>query len=148
MNWPAIIWLGAMVVFLIVEASCPIHLVSIWFAAAALVAMVVALFGGALWLQGVVFLVVSVGLLALFWPFVKKFINPKVTPTNADSLIGSLAHVVEDIDNIDASGKAKVNGMEWTARSLDGEPIAKGKLVRIHRIEGVKLIVSPASEEA
>lgn len=148
MNWPAIVWLGLMVAFLIVEAACPIHLVSVWFAAGSLVALIVALFGGEIWLQGVVFLVVSAGLLALFWPFVKKFINPKVTATNADSLIGSLAHVVEDIDNIDACGKAKVNGMEWTARSLDGSAIAKGTLVRIHRIEGVKLIVSPASEEA
>lgn len=148
MNWPAIIWLGAMVVFLIVEAACPIHLVSVWFAAGSLVALIIALFGGALWLQGVAFLVVSAGLLAAFWPFVKKFINPKVTPTNTDSLIGALAHVTEDIDNIDYHGKAKVNGMEWTARALDGSPIAKGSLVRIQRIEGVKLIVTPASEEA
>lgn len=148
MNWPAIIWLGVLVVFLIVEASCPIHLVSIWFAVASLVAMVVALFGGAFWLQISVFLVVSFGLLALFWPFVKKFINPKVTATNVDSLIGKLAHVTEDIDNIDAHGQAKVNGLEWSARSADGKPIPKGTLVRIDHVEGVKLLVSPASKEA
>lgn len=148
MNWPAIIWLGVLVVFLIVEASCPIHLVSIWFAVASLVAMVVALFGGAFWLQISVFLVVSFGLLALLWPFVKKFINPKVTATNVDSLIGKLAHVTEDIDNIDAHGQAKVNGLEWSARSADGKPIPKGTLVRIDHVEGVKLIVSPASKEA
>lgn len=148
MNWPAIIWLGVLVVFLIVEASCPIHLVSIWFAVASLVAMVVALFGAGLWLQISVFLVVSFGLLALLWPFVKKFINPKVTATNVDSLIGKLAHVTEDIDNIDAHGQAKVNGLEWSARSADGKPIPKGTLVRIDRVEGVKLIVSPASKEA
>ena len=64
MNWPAIIWLGLMVAFLIVEAACPIHLVSVWFAAGSLVALIVALFGGEIWLQGVVFLVVSAGLLA------------------------------------------------------------------------------------
>lgn len=148
MNWPAIIWLGVLVVFLIVEASCPIHLVSIWFAVASLVAMVVALFGAGLWLQISVFLVVSFGLLALLWPFVKKFINPKVTATNVDSLIGKLAHVTEDIDNIDAHGQAKVNGLEWSARSADGKPIPKGTLVRIDHVEGVKLIVSPASKEA
>lgn len=148
MNWPAIIWLGVLVVFLIVEASCPIHLVSIWFAVASLVAMVVALFGAGLWLQISVFLVVSFGLLALLWPFVKKFINPKVTATNVDSLIGKLAHVTEDIDNIDAHGQAKVNGLEWSARSADGKPIPKGTLVRIEHVEGVKLIVSPASKEA
>lgn len=148
MNWPAIIWLGLMVVFLIIEGACPIHLVSIWFAAASLVAMLVALLGGELWLQGVVFVVVSAGLLALLWPVVKKFINPKVTATNVDSLIGKLAHVTEDIDNIDAHGQAKVNGLEWSARSVDGNPIPKGTLVRIDHVEGVKLIVKPASKEA
>ncbi len=146
MNWPAMIWLGLMVVFLIVEASCPIHLVSIWFAAASLVAMVVALFGGAVWLQIIVFLVVSATLVALLWPFVKKFINPGIVPTNVDSILGKCVHVTEDIDNIDAHGQAKVNGIPWTARSANGETISKGTLVRIERVEGVKLIVSPVSE--
>lgn len=145
MNWLAIIWLGLMALFLVIEAACPIHLVSVWFAAASLVAMVVALLGGALWLQIVVFLVVSVALLGCFWPLVKKFINPNVTATNADSLIGLVAHVTEDIDNIDGLGRVKVNGMYWAARSFDGNAIAKGTLVRIERIEGVKLIVSIAS---
>lgn len=148
MNWPAIVWLGLLVVFLIVEAACPIHLVSIWFAVGSLIALVIALLNGAIWLQIVVFLVVSAGLLALLWPFVKKFIKPNITATNVDSLVGKFAHVTEDIDNIDAHGQAKVNGLEWSARSADGKPIPKGTLVRIERIEGVKLIVSPASKEA
>lgn len=148
MNWPAIVWLGLLVVFLIVEAACPIHLVSIWFAVGSLIALVIALLNGAIWLQIVVFLVVSAGLLALLWPFVKKFIKPNITATNVDSLVGKFAHVTEDIDNIDAHGQAKVNGLEWSARSADGKPIPKGTLVCIERIEGVKLIVSPASKEA
>ncbi len=146
MNWPSIVWLGLMVAFLIVEAACPIHLVSIWFAAGALVAMVVALLGGSLGLQIALFLVVSGILVALIWPFVKKFINPGIVPTNVDSILGKYVHVTEDIDNIDAHGEAKVNGLPWTARSANGKPIAKGTLVRIERVEGVKLIVSPVSE--
>ncbi len=146
MNWAAIIWLGLMVLFLIVEACCPIHLVSIWFAAASLVAMIAALLGAELWLQGVLFLAVSCALLALFWPFAKKFLNPRVTATNVDSLIGQLAHVTACIDNIDATGTVKVNGLCWSARSASGEAIPEGTLIRIERVEGVKLIVSPVEK--
>ena len=42
MNWAAIVWFALLLIFLIVEAACPIHLVSIWFAAGSLVAMLVA----------------------------------------------------------------------------------------------------------
>ena len=63
MNLAAIIWFALMVVFLVVEAACPIHLVSIWFAVGSLAAMIVSLFGGLLWLQVTVFCVVSGALL-------------------------------------------------------------------------------------
>ncbi len=147
MDWAAIIWLGLMVIFLIAEASCPFHLVSIWFAVGSLLAMIVGLLGGAVWLQVTVFLVISGVLLALLWPLVKKYMNPNVTPTNVDSVIGKLIHVTQDINNIDAVGQAKVNGLEWTARSSSGEPISAGTLVRIDRVEGVKLMVSPVTEK-
>ncbi len=146
MNWAAIIWAGLMVLFVIIEAACPLHLLSMWFAAGALSAMVAALLGGQLWLQIVLFVVVSAALLVALWPLTKKLASQKTTATNVDSIIGSLAYVTEDIHNIDAVGQVKVNGLPWTARSADGKPISKGTLVRIQRVEGVKLIVSPAEE--
>ena len=44
MNWAAIIWLVLMVVFLVAEAST-VTLVSLWFAAGSLIAMIVSLLG-------------------------------------------------------------------------------------------------------
>ena len=41
MELVSLIWLGLVIVFLIVEASCPIHLVSVWFAVGSLVALAV-----------------------------------------------------------------------------------------------------------
>ena len=146
MNWASIIWFAAMIVFLIVEASCPIHLVSIWFAAGSLTAAIVGFLGGPLWLQALLFLVVSGGLLAMFWPFVKKFLNPKLIKTNVDAILGSQGYVTADIDNIAASGQVKLGSMEWTARSTDGEKIPKGTLVKVERIEGVKAFVSKVKE--
>lgn len=144
MNWAAIIWLAIMAVLLIVEAACPIHLVSIWFAAGALVAMIISMLGGELWLQIIAFCIVSGALLAGLWPFIRKFLNPHLTKTNVDSVVGSEGIVTADIDNLNAVGQVKLGGMEWTARSTSGENIPTGTRIRVDRIEGVKAFVSPA----
>lgn len=142
------IWLALMVVFIIVEAACPIHLVSIWFAAGSLVAAVVSMLGGQLWLQILLFLVVSGGLLACLWPFVKKVLRPHLEKTNVDSVIGTEGYVTEVVDNLNATGQVKLGGMYWTARSTDGHKISAGALVRVDRIEGVKVFVSRVPETA
>lgn len=148
MTWNAIAWLVLMIVFLVVEAACPIHLVSIWFAAGALVAMIVAVLGGQLWLQAISFIIVSCVLLAALWPFIKKFLNPNISKTNVDAVVGTVGRVTAAIDNVSAQGQVKLGAMEWTARSTTGEPIAEGTLVRVDRIEGVKVFVTPAETTA
>ena len=148
MNWAyTTLWGVLMVVFLVVEAACPIHLVSIWFVVGSLVSVIAAVLGAEFWLQLVLFVVVSGGLLACLWPFTKKFLNPRLSATNIDALIGAEGYVTDDIDNLNALGKMKLGGMEWTARSLDGVKIPAGTLVKVARIEGVKVIVSPVKEE-
>lgn len=142
MNLAAIIWFGLLLVFLVVEAACPIHLVSIWFAAGALVAMLASFLGAAVWLQVLLFLLVSCALVALLWPFIKKFLNPNLVKTNIDAIVGSEGYVTVDIDNVAATGQVKLGAMEWTARSTSGQLIPKGTLVKVERIEGVKAFVS------
>ena len=138
-----ILWLGAFIVFLAIETGT-LGLVSIWFAAGALGALLVAWLGGMFWLQVVVFLVVSCVALAALRPLVKKYIVPKITATNADSLIGTVTLVTGDIDNIQSKGELLLGGVPWSARSTNGDPIPAGTLVRVDRIEGVRLFVSPA----
>lgn len=142
MNWAAILWLLLMVVFLAAEAST-VTLISLWFAAGSLCAMIVCLLGGVLWLQLTVFLAVSAVLLTALRPLVRKYITPKLTATNVDSVIGSTGLVSVAIDNVTASGQVKLGAMEWTARSTDGSPIPEGTRVRVDRIEGVKIFVTP-----
>lgn len=143
MNWALYIWLALMVVFLITEAVCAIHLVSIWFAAGAFVAMIAAALGARLWLQVTLFLLVSGALLALLWPMVKKFLRPNLKKTNLDSIIGTSGLVTATIDNLSATGQVKLNGMEWTARSTSGKIIDPNTEVKVDRIEGVKVFVTP-----
>ena len=147
MNLNALVWLGLMVVFLAAEAAT-VSLVSLWFAAGALAAMVTALAGGSLVFQMTVFLLVSVVMLTALRPLVRKYLTPKLTSTNVDSVIGSVGIVTETIDNISASGQVKLNAMVWTARSTSGAPIQPGTQVKVDRIEGVKVFVSPAEISA
>ena len=79
----SVFWLVAMVVLLIIEAAVP-GLISIWFAIGALAALISALFHAPVWLQLVWFLAVSILTLVLTRPLVKKYVNSRTTPTNAD----------------------------------------------------------------
>lgn len=146
MNWTAVLWLGLTVILLAVEAST-VTLVSVWFAVGALMAMVVS-FWGPIWLQIAVFLAVSVVSLAALRPLSRKFFTPKLTATNVDAVIGSAGLVTVPIDNLTATGQVKLNGMEWTARSTGGDSIDAGTKVRVDRIEGVKVFVTPVKEYA
>ena len=135
------VWLVAMIVLLIVEASVP-GLVSIWFALGAFAAMLSSLLNAPLWLQCLWFALVSIASLWLTRPFVKKFVNSRTTPTNLDMVLGQDCVVIEDIDNLRGTGAVLVGGKEWTARMAEAGTCAKkGDVVIALRIEGVKLIV-------
>ena len=147
MNLAAIVWLALMAAFLMAEAST-VSMVSLWFAAGSLIALLTALAGGPGWLQITLFLAVSAGLLLALRPLVKKYVTPKVTATNVDSVVGSTGLVTAAIDNVSAAGQVKLGAMEWTARSTSGQPIPVGTRVRVDKIEGVKVYVSPAEVPA
>lgn len=144
MKLAAFVWLGLMILFLIAEGAT-VSLVSLWFAAGAVVAMFAALLGAGVWLQTGLFLVVSGGLLLMLRPIVRRYLVPKITATNVDSLVGATGLVTEAIDNVTASGQVKLGAMEWTARSTTGENIPQGARIRVDRIEGVKVYVTPVN---
>jgi len=143
----AIIWLLIIIALLTVEAST-VTLVSLWFAAGGLAALIAGLFHAPLWLQLTLFVVVSTVTLACLRPIVRKYLRPRMTKTNVDSVIGTQGYVTTDVDNLNATGTVKLGGMEWTARSVSGDPIKAGTLVTVDRIEGVKAYVSPVKVEA
>ena len=142
-----IIWLVLMVVFLMVESQS-VTMVSLWFAAGALGALIAELCRAELWLQIVIFFAVSIVLLASLRPIARKYFTPKIIKTNVDSVIGQTGLVTADIDNVTAQGQVKLGAMEWSARSTSGENIKAGSLVKVDKIEGVKVFVSPVQVEA
>lgn len=134
------IWLGVMAAAAFVEAAT-MAMVSVWFMVGALVATFAAYFGAALAVQLLLFVGVSIAAAAVVRPLAKRYADPKKIPTNADRLLGMEGQVTETIHNDHSTGAVYVDGKTWTARSADGEVIAKGELVEIEGMEGVKLIV-------
>ena len=136
-------WFGLAVVLLLLEVLT-VDLICIWFSAAALIAGVVtAIFPTlpAAW-QFVIFVGIAVILLAATRPLVKRLLKfPKSRDTNLDRLIGSVAVVTERIDNLNATGAVRINGLTWTARSLDDAPIEVDAYVTFEKIEGNKAFV-------
>ena len=141
-----ILWLAAAIILGIVEAAT-VSLTSIWFAIGAVAAMIPAYFGTPLWVQILVFVLVSLICFACTRTFYKDVIKVKKQPTNADSLIGTDGIVTEDICNIEGKGKVYILGLTWSARSVDGEKISKDTIVKVERIEGATLLVKKNSEE-
>lgn len=136
------IWLAVLGILILTEIVT-VQLTTIWFVGGALVAMLLAAFGvKSILVQLVVFLAVSVILLIATRPIVKKHINRKSQPTNADRCIGEKAIVSQEINNLTGKGSAKINGIEWTARSESDKIIPVGTIVTVVRIDGVKLIVN------
>lgn len=141
-----LIWTGLLVVFTIGE-GVTVGLTAIWFAAGSLAALICALLGGPLWLQIALFIVISALCLLAIRPLAHKYFNSKVEPTNADRILGTEAMVTEDINNLQATGAVRIGGITWSARSESDTPIPAGTLVRVLRIEGVKVYVEKVKEE-
>ncbi len=143
-------WAVALVLFLaaflLVENATVVWL-SIWLAAGSLGGLVVSILPVPFVLQFVIFFLITGIFLFLLRPTVRKRFPIRPQATNADVIIGKYVPVTVSIDNIVGRGQIKYEGMEWTARSTDGQPIEEGTVVCVHHIEGVKAFVFPIVEE-
>ena len=141
-----IYWLAIFIVLLAIEIIT-MGLTTIWFAGGALMALAAGLLGFGNTVQIVVFVVVSALLLILTRPLAVKYFNQERLKTNAESLIGQRALVIEDIDTLEARGRVEIRGQEWAAKTdePDGK-LAKNTVVVVNGIQGVKLIVRAREE--
>ncbi len=136
-----IAWLIALVVFLVIE-GVTVTLVCIWFAGGALIGMLAAALHAPIWLQVLLFLLISIILLVYTRPIAMKYFNKNREKTNVSGVIGKQAIVVDEIDNLQGLGKVTVGGQEWTARNVaEDQIIPVGTVVVVEEIKGVKLMV-------
>ncbi|MGI6181077.1 MAG: NfeD family protein [Agathobaculum sp.] len=134
------VWVAVIILGVVIEAFT-LDLSAIWFAVGAVAALVAASIGLGLPAQLIIFVLFSAALLVLVRPFCRRFLRTKNEPTNADRIIGEPAIVVEEINNMQATGEVKILGQLWSARSADETVIPAGTAVRVVAIRGVKAIV-------
>ncbi len=141
MDEMVIIWLVLLILAIVIEIFS-MGLTSIWFAGGALAAIFAAFVNAPIWLQVVLFFLVSFALLFFTRPVALKYFNKDRIRTNVESMVGKQAIVTSEIDNVQGIGQVIVGGQEWSARSTDDNlRIAKGSVVIVIAIQGVKLIV-------
>ena len=134
-------WLIVLIICIGIEIPT-MGLTTIWFAGGALVAIFAAIVGAPIWLQAVIFIVVSLLLLFFTRPIAVKYFNKDRVKTNVESMVGRQAIVLSEINNLQGIGQVTVSGQEWSARSADERVnIAVGAVVTVVAINGVKLIV-------
>ena len=138
----ASIWLVIFIVLVIIELLT-INLVTIWFAVAAVFALLVDIITGNTMLEIIVFTVSSFLLLLLTKPIIKKIKVKKIEATNLDMVINKVGIVTEDILD-DKIGEVKVLGKKWSAYS--DTKVLKGERVKILSIDGVRLKVEKMGE--
>lgn len=144
---PAVLWLGLLIILLVIEALT-LGLTTIWFAGGALAAFLAALIQIPLPVQIGLFFVVSLALLIFTRPMAIRFMDQKTERTSVDSLLGQKALVTEKIENLKGTGRVKIKGVDWTARTReDGKSIASDTVVTVLEVQGVKLIVDDLTDK-
>ena len=143
---PAFFWLAALIVFLVIEIIT-LGLTTIWFAGGALVATILAVLGTSVWVQIIVFIIVSCVLLIFTRPIAVKYFNRDRVRTNVESMVGREAIVVSEVDNLQGIGRVTVGGQEWAARNVDeSTPLKVGTVGIVRAVDGVKLIIEERKE--
>lgn len=141
-----IVWLIIAALFLTAEVFTPGFFL-LWFGVGALVSTLLALAGvGSLAVQIVVFLLVSVSLLAASRTIFEKFLPGSATlsqlKTGVETMIGQKGIVTESSQGAHQEGAVKVYGSIWTAFPIDGEgSLTAGESVIVERVEGNAIYV-------
>ncbi len=136
-------WLITFLVLTFIELIT-VNLVSIWFAIGAVAALISSYFTDNIYIQIIIFIVVSSISLILTRKIVSKLRGNDFEKTNLDRVIGKIGIVTEEITRLEP-GEVKVDGKKWSAIST--KKIDVGSKVEILSIDGVKLKVKEVKEE-
>lgn len=142
---PVYFWLVVLIACLVIEAVTT-QLVTLWFAAGSIGALLAANAGLGWAGQLGIFLVLSFVLLLLLRPLLRSVLRPRQDKTNADRILGQKAVVIQAIDNRNGTGQIRLMGQVWTARSIQNEEIAEGETVVVREISAVKAMVERCDE--
>lgn len=141
------IWLAGAILLLISEILTPGGFLLASLGVGALLTAFAARLGLGLNGQIAVFALVSLGIFFALKPVVRRWIHHdgEGTPTGADAYVGREARVIEAIDNEAGSGRVKIGGETWNARSAAGVALPAGTAVTVERRDGLTFWVRPTT---
>ena len=131
-------WIALSAVMLILEAIT-VGLTCIWLAIGAFAAFIISFATANVYVQFIVFAVVSAVSFASLRPFLKRFMPVKDSTNSTSRLIGEKAVVIQKITEM--GGRVKVGDISWIAESADGNDIEVDSVVKIKEAKSNKLIV-------
>ncbi len=139
-----VVWIVLALVLVAFE-TFTVAFLGIYLAVGALGAAATAALGGALWLQLVVFAVVSAATLLLTRPALRsRFVNAPLVPSNVPALVGRRGVVVVAIPaGTGGRGLVRIGTEDWSARSDSERAVDVDATVEVVAIEGVAVIVRP-----
>ena len=144
-----IVWAVVIAVSLFIE-FLSYDLISIWFAPAALVALILAASNIwsdvtiQYWIQLIVFIVLSIAFILIFRPLMKRVLIKDTIPTNiTDSNIGKKLRLTSD--TIDGHATIELNGVTWKVQIEDSAELAKNAMVELTGAISNKFTAKPAN---
>jgi hypothetical protein len=137
-------WIAFGLVLAGFEVLTPGGFFVVFFGAGALMVGLLTLAGvaGPLWVQWLLFTVLSIASLALFRKPLLERLRAHDDHGPVDALVGEVAVPVADIAP-GAVGRAEMRGTGWQARNVSAVTTAKGQRCRVNRVEGLMIDIEP-----
>lgn len=133
------LWIGLALILGIIETTT-LDLVFLMLAVGAVGGALAAAMGAPFLVQALVAIAVSVAMLGVVRPIAKRHLHQPITErTGVAALVGRRAIVLERVDG--TSGRVKLAGEVWSARSYDGSVIEAGASVDVVEIQGATALV-------
>ncbi len=79
----------------------------------------------------------------LIRPVITKYGYKNKIKTNKDALVDKTGIVTQEINHIQNTGRIKIDGDDWKAKSSNKEIIPTGTTVKVVSVESIILIVKP-----
>jgi membrane protein implicated in regulation of membrane protease activity len=137
-------WLVLGLVLVVAEMAAAGGFYIIFFGIGALIVGALASFGmaGPVWMQILLFSLISVASLALFRSSLLRQFQPDPQAPIVDALVGEVAVVVEDVAP-GGIGKVELRGSAWSARNEGSVALSRGARCRVTRVDGLMLHIVP-----
>ena len=138
------IWLGIIIAAIVIEVIT-VDLVSVWFAAGGIIALILCLLGINQSIQIAAFIIIAIITAVVVRPIAKKYMRGNIERTNFDRVIGKHGLITKTI-TADNKGEVKVMSTLWLASSIDNTTINEGDYCEILAVEGAHLVVKKIEE--